>query len=82
MEVTLDRHQEGPVGAGASDDVTALRFITGMALPLGSFHGQIGGEPERRRQLSRLLRDPGPPPPQAESCRWGQPTARGTARPA
>ena len=36
------------MGAGARDDVTALRFITGMALPLGSFHGQIGGEPERR----------------------------------
>ena len=47
MEVTLDRHQEGPVGAGARDDVTALRFITGMALQIGSFYGQIGSEPDR-----------------------------------
>ena len=72
-------------GAGRARSLAlpaALDVMPGAGVQDAHLTAQVGVASRCRGLFAaRALRDPVPPPPQAESCRWGQPTARGTARP-
>ena len=72
-------------GAGRARSLglpAALDVMPGARVQDAHLTAQVGVASRCRGLFAaRALRNPVPPPPQAESCRWGQPTARGTARP-